>query len=140
MPTNVDVFRNHIKEKELYMEEGTNEDGSAFFRVEQRMENGGSVVLAVGFDTTEEILDIYTFNIAEIKDAYKKESTLKLINDLNKDYRYTKFYMDEDGRISSSYGFIFEDNFSPNVVVRQLFLAFNSAEEVYPKFMKLAWS
>lgn len=52
MPTNVDIFRNHIKEKELFMEEGANEDGGVFFRIEQRMDYGRSVVLEVGFDTT----------------------------------------------------------------------------------------
>lgn len=50
MPTNVDIFRNHIKEKELFMEEGANE-GDVFFRIEQKMDNGGSVVLEVGFGT-----------------------------------------------------------------------------------------
>ncbi|WP_404336544.1 YbjN domain-containing protein [Planococcus rifietoensis] len=140
MPSNVNAFRNCIKEKELFMEEGKNEDGSIFFRVEQRLDNGGLVVLAVSFDESEEIVEIYTFNIAEINDAYKKESTIKLINELNRDYRYSKFQLDENGKVSSSYALMFEDNFNPNIVVRQLVMALNSAEEVYPKFMKLVWS
>lgn len=140
MLSNVNAFRNCLKERELFMEEGKNEDGSVFFRVEQRLDNGGLVVLAVSFDESEEIVEIYTFNIAEINDAYKKESTIKLINELNRDYRYSKFQLEESGRVSSSYALMFEDNFNPNIVVRQLIMALNSAEEVYPKFMKLVWS
>lgn len=140
MSSNVSVFRDCLREKELFMEEGKNEDGSTFFRVEQRLDNGGLVVLAVSFDDSEEIVEIYTFNIAEINDAYKKESTIKLINELNGDYRYSKFQLEENGKVSSSYALMFENNFNPNVVVRQLIMALNSAEEVYPKFMKLVWS
>ncbi|MEO2077405.1 MAG: YbjN domain-containing protein [Bacillus sp. (in: firmicutes)] len=140
MGKNVDSFRRFIKEQELYMEEGKNDDGSSFFRVEQRLKNGGSVVLAVGFDLNEEIVDIYVFNIAEIRDAYKKESVLKLLNELNMDFRYSKFYLNTDGSIGSNYCMMFENNFNPSVLVRQLVLALNSADEAYPKLMKIVWS
>lgn len=140
MGKNVDAFRNLLNDKELYMEEGENEEGNTFFRTEQKLENGGTVLLAVGFNENEEIVDIYVFNIAEIKDAYKKESTVKLINELNNEYRYSKFLLEGNGGISTNYSILFEDNFNPNVVLRQLILALNTAEEAYPKFMKLVWS
>lgn len=35
---------------------------------------------------------------------------------------------------------MFEDNFNPSLVLRQLILALNSAEDAYPKFMKVAWA
>lgn len=141
MSRNVESFRNFIKEQNLYLEEGKNQDGSSFFRAEQRLENGGSVILAVIFDiNNEDFVEIYVFNIAEIRDAYKKESALKLINELNAEFRYSKFILDSSGRVTSNYCLMFENNFNPSVVLRQLVLALNSADEVYPKFMKLAWS
>lgn len=140
MGKNVNQFRELLEERELYMEEGQNSDGSTFFRTEQKLENGGTILLVVGFSENEEIVEVYTFDIAEIKDAYKKESTVKLINELNRDYRYSRFIMEEDGRISSNYAMLFEDNFNPSIVLRQLILALSSAEEAYPKFMKLVWS
>lgn len=140
MANNVSVFRMYLQEKEVYMEEGTNEDGTSFFRLEQRLKNGGSVVLAIGFDESEEIIDLYVFNVADIVDAYKRESTLKLINELNRDLRYSKFTLDDSGRVTSNYCMMFEDNFNPDVLMRQLVLALNCVEEVYPKFMKIVWS
>lgn len=140
MGKNVNEFKELLNRKDLYMEEGQNEDGSSFFRIEQKLKDGGSIVLVVGFSESEDVVDIYAFDIAEIKDAYKKESALKLINELNRDYRYSKFTMEEDGRISGNYSISFEENFNPDIVLRQLILALESAEEVYPKFMKLVWA
>lgn len=111
-----------------------------FFRSEQRLKNGGVVVLAVRFNIDEDLVDLSVFDIADINDAYKKKSALKLINQLNGDFRYSKFTLEDTGSITSSYSIMFEDNFNPKIVVRQLLLALNSVEEIYPKFMKIAWA
>ncbi|MDM5314920.1 YbjN domain-containing protein [Fictibacillus sp. b24] len=139
MSNNFELFRDLINQENLYMEEGRNEDGSSFFRVEQRLKSGGSVILAVNFYTNDDLVEIYVFNIAEIRDAYKKETALKLINELNREYRYSKFTLENDS-VNSTYCMMFEDNFNPSLVLRQLILALNSAEDAYPKFMKVAWA
>ncbi|KGX86664.1 YbjN domain-containing protein [Pontibacillus marinus] len=138
--SNVERFKELLRQKEIYMNEGTNEDGSVFFRTEQKLKNGGSIGLVVAFSVEEHMVDVYGFDIAEITDPLKKESIHKLLNEINIDYRFNKFYMDNQGRISSSAALIFEDNFNPNVVFRLMVMALNTADEVYPKFMKVMWS
>ncbi|MCD5324141.1 MULTISPECIES: hypothetical protein [Pontibacillus] len=87
--SNINKFRGLISEQGL--EEGQNQDGSHFFRTEHKMENDGSIVLAVAFDSNEDMVDVFGFDVANFTDPLKKESLHKLLNEVNRVLDLTRF-------------------------------------------------
>lgn len=121
------------------MDEGSLEDGSVLFRAKQGIENGGSVVLLVAFTPEEHIVDLKILDIAKITNPLKKESFHALINDLNLNYRFTKF-CEENGSISAEYSMSIFPNFDPEEIFNKLIMLYKSSSESFPKFMRLVWS
>ncbi|MEF3313241.1 hypothetical protein PV433_30570 [Paenibacillus sp. GYB004] len=138
--SNVTIFRDALNQKNVYMEELKDDQGGTFFRADQRLENGGSVLLVVSFNEREDIVDLNVYNIAKITNPLKKESIHNLINDLNIDYRFTKF-MEQNGVVSAQYSLTAEQNkLDAGRVLEMLIMLLRSAEDNYPKFMKLQWA
>lgn len=137
--SNVALFRDFLLKENFYMEEGTLEDGGVFFRTEQSIENGGSVLLVVAFTPEEHIVDLNAFNIAKITNPLKKESFLALINELNTDYRFTKFF-ESQGEICASYSMPITQNFDPEEIFNKLIMVYRCSADSFPKFMKLVWA
>lgn len=136
----VSTFRNYLHEQQFIMEEIQDEDGGIFFRTRQNFNNGGTVILIVSFNKSEDIVDLQSLNIANIDGPLKKESLLKLINELNSQYRYTKF-TEENGRVDCKYSLATNEKvFDPSHIFDTLVMLYNSAQDTYPKFMKLQWA
>lgn len=122
------------------MEEEKEDDGSVFFRTTQNFDNGCSVVAVCSFDTEDILIDFGIFRVANVSDPLKKEAVHKLMNDLNKHYRFAKF-TEENGVVSINYASYYEpDGLNPKQVVNMLLMLLEAAEESYPKFMKLQWA
>ncbi|WP_167358167.1 YbjN domain-containing protein [Planococcus maritimus] len=122
------------------MEEIKNENGGVFFRTRQSFENGGSVVVVAAFNDTENILDLQVFNVANIANPLKKEAIHQLINNLNTDYRFSKFY-EYEGKVTVQYSYaINAENFEPSEAINNLIMLVETSEESYPKFMKIQWA
>lgn len=138
--SNVQRFRDLLLEQNLDLQEGRNDDDTIFFRTEQKLKHGGSIVLVVAFSQDESLVDIYGFNVAQMTDPLKRDSTYKLLNDLNRDFRFNKFTMTSEGIVDVNSALVFENNFDPNIILRMLIMTVNTAEEAYPKFMKLLWA
>lgn len=132
------LFKEYLANNQIYMEENVLEDGSIFFRTEQNMDNGGSVLLVVVF-TPEDIVDFKVFNIAKLNNPLKKEAFHSLINDLNAEYRFTKFFEDQ-GSITASYSMPIDKNFDPQEIFDKLIMLYRSSEDSFSKFMKLLWA
>lgn len=78
-------------------------------------------------------------NFAKITNPLRKDAVYELLNELNVDYRFTKFRISED-IVSANYSFAYIYNeFSADSVLEMSLLIFDSAVKVYPKFMKLIW-
>lgn len=132
------IFRNKLNELNIYMEENQDEYG-VFFRTTQSIKNGGNVLIAVSFNKDETLIDLNVFNIAKIDNPLKKEELHKLINELNKNYRYTKF-TEHEGNITAQYSYDIFDDFDPSRTMNHIVLLLNTVEDAYPKFMKLQWA
>lgn len=121
------------------MEEIKEKDGVIYFKSEQTIDNGGSVTLVIVFNSDESIVDINAFNIAKINNPLKRDNFLDLINELNLDYRFTKFY-ETQGTVSATYSMPISPNFSPNTIFNTAVMVYQSSAASFPKFMKLVWS
>lgn len=122
------------------MEEVQDNNGGVFFRTRQGFDNGGSVVIVVAFNEDQDLIDLQIFGVASIKNPLKKEAVHSLINELNVNYRFTKF-MEVEGNISAQYSYnVGERDLDPEFLMDSLIMLLRTAEETYPKFMKLQWA
>lgn len=137
--SNVSLFRDFLLKEQFHMEEGTLEDGGVFFRSEQSIDNGGSVLLVVAFTPEQDVVDLKAFGIAKITNPLKKENFHALINELNADYRFTKFYEDQ-GEISASYSMPLSHHIDPQEIFNKLIMIYRSSADNFPKFMRLVWA
>lgn len=133
-------FRRHLEKKEIYYEDVPFEDGGHGFRLHQTLDNGPRLVLGVSFNKEEDLVDIKIYNIAKINNPLKKEFLHSLLNELNNDYRFTKFVEYED-EVTASYSFDLIGVFDHSeFILDKLIMTYNSVEKEFPKFMKLQWS
>ena len=135
---NIERFRQYLQEQGLYMEEYTRENG-VVFRAEQKLDSGTTVTGVIGFYDDSEFVDLYVFDYVTINNPLKKELIYSLINDLNANYRFTKFY-EEDNGVSLKAAMMFQENFEPSLVITNFIMLLRSADESYSKFMKVIWS
>ena len=135
---NIERFRQYLQEQGLYMEEYTRENG-VVFRAEQKLDSGTTVTGVIGFYDDSEFVDLYVFDYVTINNPLKKELIYSLINDLNANYRFTKFY-EEDNSVSLKAAMMFQENFEPSLVITNFIMLLRSADESYSKFMKVIWS
>lgn len=138
--SNVVKFRNYLQEINLHMEEIKEDSGGVFFRTRQSFNNGGSVVIVASFNEKQNIVDLQIFDIANITNPLKKDAVYQLLNDLNGSYRFSKF-LEHEGEITAQHSYLInETNFNPAVVMDILIMLVETAEESYPKFMKIQWA
>ncbi|GAB6505958.1 TPA: hypothetical protein ACOQ31_003929 [Bacillus cereus] len=138
---NINAFRNHLQAEDFHMMENENNDGSIFFSTDQRTDSGANIRLVVAFSNDYTSVDMYCLNIAQVNNPLKKDAILTLLNDLNTDYRFAKFTIENSNSITISIPLDFsETNFDPSVVMKHLFGLYNCADKEYQTFMKLIWA
>ncbi|WP_214835641.1 hypothetical protein [Exiguobacterium sp. s36] len=139
--SNVEAFRDHINELEVFMEEVKLENGDTGFRMQETIKGGGNVLFGIIFNADETIVDINVWGLADITNPMKKEDLLYLLNTLNQDYRFARF-IENEGQVSVNYySYIIDDGyFNPGKVIQHYVLLLNCLENVYPKFMRLQWA
>ena len=138
--SNADVFENFTNNERLYFNRNELEDGSIVFSaMNQRLDSVDCTCdFLVFFDPEDSIVQVQIC-FTKINNPLRKDAAYKLINELNDQYRYTKFKINSD-IVSANYAFLFLDNsFSPSDVLTMMRLLTSSVVEAYPQFMKLMW-
>ena len=136
---NRENFRRYLLEENINFEDVPFQDGGHGFRLLQTLENGPRLILGVSFNSDDTIVDIKIYNIAKIDNPLKKEFLYALLNELNDDYRFTKF-VEDDGEITASYSMSLLGIMDySELIFDTLVMIFNSVKEEFPKFMKLQW-
>jgi hypothetical protein len=94
----------------------------------------------VAFNDREDLIDLQIFGIANINNPLKKEAVHNLLNELNTYYRFTKF-IEMEGKISAQNSYNVNPNsLDPGELMDTLIMLLNTANDSYPKFMKLQWA
>lgn len=132
---NSEIFSKKLEEKDIFMEQTKDEEG-VYFRVQQTLDYGNNVLVAIIFTNNESVVDINIFNIAQINNPAKKAELHSLLNEVNQKLRYVKFY-DFEGNVTAQYSYNIEDHFNPQRVIDYIGLFLNAAEKVYPELVKL---
>ncbi|NMB01180.1 MAG: hypothetical protein GX971_06635 [Firmicutes bacterium] len=121
------------------MDEEASDDGGVFFRTREELDSGGSVFVLVIFNDKQNLVDLRILGIADISNPLKRDTLHELINELNLNYRFATF-VELDGEVSAKYSyFLGSDPLDPAMLVGIIQMLLGSANESYPKFMKLQW-
>ncbi|GAE26491.1 hypothetical protein JCM9140_2564 [Halalkalibacter wakoensis JCM 9140] len=72
---NSELFQIMLEQKNLRMEKTKDEHGT-FFRTQQALKTGGTVVIVISFHKSEKLIDLNIYNIATMEDNSKNERAL----------------------------------------------------------------
>ena len=102
------------------------------------VENGGTYRIYLISQDDDNDVEVRVFELAQISEE-KKPRLLKLINELNCEYRFTKFTIDEDGDLNIAYDFPV-DGENPAACACELVTRFvHIIDEAYPRIMRALW-
>ncbi|AIQ20671.1 hypothetical protein H70357_31285 [Paenibacillus sp. FSL H7-0357] len=96
------TFKNYINQIDFYMNEELGEEGTSFFSMNVKTDNGANIRIVVSFQENYPSADVYCFNVADINNPLKRDIALQHINDVNNSYRYAKFHITSEGTVSIS--------------------------------------
>lgn len=133
-------FEQYVVRSDIGYDVVTLDGGAKGFKFYQQLENGPRLLLGVIFNPNNTIVDLNIFNIAKISNPLKQELYLTLINELNNQYRYTKFTIVND-EIQANYALpLTAQADMSEVIFDLLIMLLRSVEDSFPKLMKLQWS
>lgn len=102
-------------------------------------DNLKSIPVYVSFDEDgDSMIQVYCFEIANFNN--NAAAGLFACNELNKKYRWVKFYLDKDNDIICSLDAYIDDVTCGEECLKLVRRVVNITDEAYPTFMKALWS
>ena len=138
---NYEVFKNFLNSNGVHYSEDVLERGDKFFRIPQRIKNGGVMDVLVIF--SERSIKVLIFGIATIEDDEKKIACYELFNRLAAQYSFFKFYLRSNGDVNLEGDAILgivEGEFQPKALMGFIVAAVSLVQETYKDIMKIQWS
>lgn len=86
-----------------------------------------------------ETVSVRIFSLAQVPED-KFGDALLVCNDLNTEYRFTKFYVDEDNEVTVAADGILSAGTAGSETFDLVATTIATAEKAYPTFMKAIWS
>ena len=96
------------------------------------------IAITVAFDEDGESAQIVSSPIANVP-AEKTAKLLMVLNQCNCDFRWAKFYMDEDYDIIADTDVVFGEEGAGFAVAEAVLLAASVIDDAYPEIMKGIW-
>ena len=91
-----------------------------------------NIAITVGFDDDGESAQIVSSPIANVPDA-KTAKLLMILNQCNRDFRWAKFYLDEDNDVIADADVVFGEHDAGFSVVESVMLAASVIDDAYPE-------
>ena len=138
----LDTARALIKEFEEegwhYEHEEATEEFAETVRIPFSLENNVRVKVIFFFDDNNQTVNIKVFSLCQVK-VEKLMDMYVLLNQLNYEYRWVTFYLDQDNEVTLS-GDAVVDVATAGAELKQLCGRFLSIiEDIYPRLMKVIW-
>ena len=100
-----------------------------------------SIDINVNFSKSEEYVSLLAGNFLVINNDEKYIDIYKLLNRLNMEFKWVKFYIDEKlGQIFAEQSAIIQYDSCGDEVYSLLILLLDTVEKTYPEIMKTVWS
>lgn len=121
------------------------------YRAPQELENGKNVVscgingksshydMHFFFDEDNHSVCVRVFELLRVP-IDKKFQVMELINQLNTNYRWVKFFVNKEENVNVQMDAVISKETSGKIVVELMSRAFKIIDEVYPQFMRTIWS
>ena len=119
-----------------YFEPG--ENSSEAIKISYKCDNVDSVSVLVFFDKDGGSINAKSFSIAKVPTG-KIVEMYTLLNELNYEYRWVKFYLDSDNEVTVSGDAIISEETAGNECLEIVLRYINIIDDVYPKLMKVIW-
>lgn len=104
-----------------YTYRGVNDNGREQVRVSYASDNYDSIVFNIFFSKDSNTVRVYVWNLVDV--AAGKNFTLNVLNQLNKDYLYAKFYLDEsDSTVTCEMEGFFKSNNDAGFITKSIML------------------
>ncbi len=133
-------FTKFLDEKGLRYEYFERKEGrNEAVRIGYKAENAESISVMFFFDDNERSINVKSFSIVKVP-ADKLLDIYVLLNGLNCEYRWVKFYVDDDNEVTVSGDAIIDLNSVGEECFEMMLRYIHIIDEVYPRLMKTIWS
>lgn len=139
MSPTIEHLKNILREYDIEYQEYTEASGY-YIIIKEFIENGPAISIVIEFVNNKNFICIYISNYVLVKDLNKKNLVLQLLNELNGNYTFTKFFMDDKGEIRLATYIPIIANQSPENIILTIQVTSIAAHEEYPIIMKLLWA
>lgn len=102
-------------------------------------DNWSSIPIRFFFDTSCEAVAVRCFSICMFNQNKLAAGLLKA-NELNNEYRWLRFYIDEDNEATAAIDAVIDTSTVGEVCYELMIRMLNIVDDVYPEFMKACWS
>ncbi|MBR1806014.1 MAG: hypothetical protein IJ774_06460 [Selenomonadaceae bacterium] len=137
-----EAFKIFLDENKVLYNEDKLESGDRFFRIPQKLKNGGVINVIVVF--AEKSIKVLIVGVANVEDENKRVECLKLFNTLNSRYNFFKVYLQPNGDVNIDGDVVlgvFEEVFRTRALMGFIVAALNFTQDVvYPDVMKIVWA
>lgn len=135
------AFAKYMEEQDyIFTYEGAKENEAGkkedLFSISFNGDNLDEIDLYIWFDYDNKGAELYIWNYAQAT-AKQQSKLLTLINQMNYDYRYARFYLEDDYSVSISGDAVFRDNDIGEICEEMILHLVNIADDAYPEFEKL---
>ena len=98
-----------------------------------------SISIQLFFSDDCEDVAIRSFSICKVP-ANKKADMLNLLNALMDEYRWLRFYLDEDNEVTAAIDAVITVATAAPIAKELMLRTLNIVDDVYPRIMKALWS
>lgn len=132
-------FLRKLDEKSIrYSSRETEGERNEYVSVTFDTKYGNSVSFAFIFDPDGTSVNIKVYSIAAVS-AEKLMDMFVLVNQLNYEYRWVKFYLDDDNEVTVSGDAVIDEATAGDELFELLARYLGIINEVYPRIMKVIW-
>ena len=103
-------------------------------------DNKDTIRFKIFVDPDEDNVAIRVWTIAKTLDADQAAAVTLLLNDLNNNYRWYRWYLDDDREVTASVDAVITADTIGAIVYELVQRGVNIIDENYPKVMKALWS
>ena len=139
---NYEAFKIFLDENKVLYNENKVENGDRFFRIPQKLKNGGVVNVIVVF--AEKNIKVLVVGLVNVEDESKRGKCCELFNTFNSKYNFFKVYMQPNGDVNVDGDVVvgvYEGDFQTRALMGFIVAALNFTQDVvYPDVMKIVWA
>lgn len=130
------IFKNFLDSKDVRY----NENSDGIISIIYNTENAGSIEVLAGFDDDGKgLVTFLSFSLGEFPQSQYAKA-LVTCNSINCKYRWVKFYISDDYRITVSADAIIDEETCGDECMEYVIRMIRIIDEVYPEFMRARWA